>query len=348
MKQKTVKYLVVGPLAYRMASDYRLEVSEEYAHFFRDTPPAQKDGVKVVVECDLLVADGDVRIDGQLAYRDPVRSVFVNAQGRETRVFDLEGKTYAVCCEATVSDQQDKPRDEGQNDVQVSLQLILAKYCLSEGNIIVNTYILEAMMMEKMMLLCKGLILHSSFIVHQGKSILFTAPSGTGKSTQAALWERYAEAEIINGDRSVVWYDEASQRFMSSGLPFCGSSGINKVRTVPLGAVVFIEQSPSNSAVAQPESVAARKLFGEMSINKWNPRFVECSLDLINMLAESVPMVHLLCNMEEDAVATLREYMAHKDINDNNDFNDINGINDINGTNDINGINGPKSSNSHG
>ena len=191
-------------------------------------------------------------------------------------------------------------------------------------------------MMEKMMLLCKGLILHSSFIVHQGKSILFTAPSGTGKSTQAALWERYAEADIINGDRSVVWYDEASQCFMSSGLPFCGSSGINKVRTVPLGAVVFIEQSSSNSAVAQSESVAARKLFGEMSINKWNPPFVECSLDLINMLVESVPMVHLRCNMEEDAVATLREYMASNDSKDLKDLKDLKDPND------------PKSSNSHG
>ena len=339
MKQKTVKYLVVGPLAYRMASDYWLEVSEEYAQFFHDTPPALEDGVKVVVECDLLVADGDVRIDGQLAYRDPVRSVFVNAQGRETRVFDLEGKAYAVCCEAALSDLQDKPHDEGQNEVQASLQLILAKYCVSNDHIIINTYFLEAMMMEKMMLLCKGLILHSSFIVHQGKSILFTAPSGTGKSTQAALWERYAEAEIINGDRSVVWYDETSQRFMSSGLPFCGSSGINKVRTVPLGAVVFIEQSPSNSAVAQPVSVAARKLFGEMSINKWNPPFVECSLDLINMLVESVPMVHLRCNMEEDAVATLREYMAHKDHRHLNEFNDIN---------DLNNLNEPKPSISHG
>ena len=47
------------------------------------------------------------------------------------------------------------------------------------------------------------LVLHSSYIVtRQEQGILFSGPSGIGKSTQAALWQRYAGAEIVNGDRA--------------------------------------------------------------------------------------------------------------------------------------------------
>ena len=120
------------------------------------------------------------------------------------------------------------------------------------------------------------------------------------------MWERYAGAEVINGDRSVVWYDDSQHRFMASGLPFCGSSGINKVRTVPLQSVVFISQAPENDARPMSVAVAARKLFGEMSINKWNVAFVEKALELIDRLVTTVTMVRLECNMEEGAVETLR------------------------------------------
>ncbi len=49
------------------------------------------------------------------------------------------------------------------------------------------------------------LTFHCSYILHQNRAILFAAPSGTGKSTQAALWEKYRGAEIIIGDRGLLF-----------------------------------------------------------------------------------------------------------------------------------------------
>ena len=290
MNAKSVMYLVVGPLAYRFTSDCPMVCDKTYAHFFQNEPPTQKQGVRMVIDCEVMVADQEIMIDGELVFHDPVRSVYNSSQGLETRVLNFEGKPYAICRET----------------LQVKLQLILAKFCLSEGNVLLSSDFLESLMMERFMIMCGGMILHSSFIVHNDKAILFTAPSGTGKSTQASLWERYSGAEIINGDRSVVWYDDTQHRFMASGLPFCGSSGINKIRTVQLCCIVFISQAPENNAQLMPVAVAARKLFGEMSINKWNVAFVEKALDLIDRLVTTVPMVRLECNMEEGAVQTLR------------------------------------------
>ena len=50
--------------------------------------------------------------------------------------------------------------------------------------------------MKKILLKYNGIILHSSFINFENKAILFSAPSGTGKSTQADLWKKYKNAEI--------------------------------------------------------------------------------------------------------------------------------------------------------
>lgn len=66
------------------------------------------------------------------------------------------------------------------------------------------------------------LVLHSSYIVtRQEQGILFSGPSGIGKSTQAALWQRYAGAEIVNGDRALVRPDTGTV----SGVFYAGTSG---------------------------------------------------------------------------------------------------------------------------
>ena len=46
--------------------------------------------------------------------------------------------------------------------------------------------------------------LHSSYIIYHDKAILFTGPSGIGKTTQAELWRDYQGAEIINGDVTLI------------------------------------------------------------------------------------------------------------------------------------------------
>ena len=49
------------------------------------------------------------------------------------------------------------------------------------------------------------LVLHSSYVLTQsGAAVLFSGPSGIGKSTQAALWQQYAGADVINGDRTLL------------------------------------------------------------------------------------------------------------------------------------------------
>ncbi|MEG0766748.1 MAG: hypothetical protein RR482_03440, partial [Clostridia bacterium] len=62
----------------------------------------------------------------------------------------------------------------------------------------------NAFALEKMLLPFHGMLLHCALIQYEGKGIAFTAPSQTGKSTQANLWHAHKGAEILNGDRAIL------------------------------------------------------------------------------------------------------------------------------------------------
>ena len=221
---------------------------------------------------------------------------------------DPEGlQPYVVDC--TIRLAQKPTQLEGRLVRQTPSRAIFQNGDLQQ-EIVISTFFLELLALERHLLRQNALVLHSSFIQYEGKSILFSAPSGTGKSTQAGLWQKYEGVEIINGDRSIIHWN--GERFCSEGLPFCGSSQIHLNRQMPLGAIVFIEQWPENIAEPMKPSDAASKLYGEMSVNNWHTPSVLKSFDMIEKITQQAPMVHLKCNMEQDAVETLKHYLHER------------------------------------
>lgn len=149
----------------------------------------------------------------------------------------------------------------------------------------------------------RGVIFHSSYIERDGRGILFTAPSGTGKSTQAALWEQLRGAEILNGDRSVI-------RMMGDdvevcGIPFAGSSQICKNVTFPLCAIVYLKQAPQTTIRHLRGAEAFRKVWEGCSVNTWNREDVELVSELVQNVLMSVPVFELACTPDESAVIAL-------------------------------------------
>ena len=88
-----------------------------------------------------------------------------------------------------------------------------------------------------------AMILHSSLVDFSGNGIVFTAPSGTGKSTQADLWKKFKGAEILNGDRTII---RKNANYEAYGSPYAGSSGIYKNKFVNLKAIVVLRQADEN------------------------------------------------------------------------------------------------------
>lgn len=156
---------------------------------------------------------------------------------------------------------------------------------------------------EKILNRFGGLILHSSFIKYNNKAILFSAPSGTGKSTQAELWREYKGAKIINGDRTAL--RKIGSTWKAYGIPMCGTSNIHVNDKMDLDSIVIIRQYKENIVKKIPINDSFKSLYNEVSINLWDKEMVNNIFDLIIGLASNVPIYFLQCTKQKEAVECL-------------------------------------------
>lgn len=162
--------------------------------------------------------------------------------------------------------------------------------------------------LERRMQQRESLILHCAYSVYNQKAILFSAPSGTGKSTQAALWEQYRGAYTVNGDRALLRKIEG--QWNACGWPVCGSSEICKISDTPIRAIVMLKQGKKNSIKHLSPIQAFTLLFEQITINKWNRNFVQNAIVCIEDLVKCVSVYQLTCDISEDAVACLEKEIS--------------------------------------
>lgn len=165
--------------------------------------------------------------------------------------------------------------------------------------------VLNALEIEHLIVRNQGVILHCSYIDWRGNGILFTAPSGTGKSTQADLWHQHRNADIINGDRAVMRIQDG--HILAGGIPFSGSSPYCKNRTLPLAAVVYLGQAPVTTIRQLQGFAAFRKIWEGCSVNTWDRTDMELAMDTVQRVIRQVPVYQLDCTPDEAPVIALEQ-----------------------------------------
>lgn len=157
---------------------------------------------------------------------------------------------------------------------------------------------------EEMLAARERLILHASLVATPMGGILFSGPSGIGKSTQAALWNRYEGSPVINGDRPIL--SKTDGIWFAHGSPYAGSSRCFLNESVPITAIVLLEQGDSCRLSAVDSAEAFRRLYSETVVNAWNGKFVLKICDLLTDLASSVPVYRLRCTPDKESVEFLK------------------------------------------
>jgi hypothetical protein len=165
--------------------------------------------------------------------------------------------------------------------------------------------IIDIMNIENVLNKFNGFILHSSFINWQNNGILFSAPSGTGKSTQADLWNKHENAEIINGDRAGV--RNVDGVWSAYGLPVAGSSGIYKNKKAQISHIIVLRQGTENKLTRLSPRDAFIKIYSETTIHTWDDEFQNNILNMISDLVQNVPVYLYECLPDESAVEFLKE-----------------------------------------
>lgn len=165
-------------------------------------------------------------------------------------------------------------------------------------------YLWAGIALNQIMLHFNTLFFHASYIDVNGEGILFTAPSQTGKSTQANLWRKYRGAKIINGDKAAV---RVSNVTTINSIPFSGTSGICKNVTVPLKAIVFLSQSLENTVVRMAPSQAISALCPNIFVDHLVSEEWSKALNIIMDLVSEVPVYSLACTPDMRAVEALEK-----------------------------------------
>ena len=150
-----------------------------------------------------------------------------------------------------------------------------------------------------------GLVYHSSTISHNGQGVIFTAASGTGKSTHTGLWLKYYGncTEIINDDTPALRFIDGSAYLY--GTPWSGKTEINKNICVPASGIVFVERSENNSISKLRGIEGYRMLFSGVMTLPVLPEPMERVLSMLEKMC-SIPMYVLGCNISREAVDTVK------------------------------------------
>ena len=146
----------------------------------------------------------------------------------------------------------------------------------------------------------EGLIFHSSAIKVDGNAYLFTAPSGTGKSTHARLWREMLgdRAEMINDDKPIVRLENGE--FFVYGTPWNGKHNLGSNQKVKLKAICLISQA-KNNAIRRTSAKEMINVVLNQTVRPLDVGKMEKLLVLTSKLLTSVQTYALECNISKEA-----------------------------------------------
>lgn len=152
-------------------------------------------------------------------------------------------------------------------------------------------------------------MMHSSVVVHEGVAFVFTAKSGTGKTTHSRLWlKNFPGSFIINGDKPL--FRLTDDGFYVYGTPWCGKEGYNKNTSAKVSSLCFIERGSENSI----RQISIREVLSKIFEQLYIPKDKECGekvLALLDKFLSTIPSYVLSCNISDEA-ALLAEKVMNK------------------------------------
>ncbi len=157
-----------------------------------------------------------------------------------------------------------------------------------------------------------GFMVHASAISYEGQGILFSAPSGTGKTTHTKLWEEaYDSAFLLNDDSPIIRFMEDGKAY-ACGSPWAGASGEGQNAVVPLKAIVFLQQGEQNEISRLQTIQALQWLMGNVN-RPADKGLLDKLFTLIHLLLSDTPCYLLKCRPDRDAVETVKNELFCND-----------------------------------
>lgn len=144
------------------------------------------------------------------------------------------------------------------------------------------------------------ILFHGSCIAIDGEGYLFTAKSGTGKSTHTRLWrEVFGEkAVMVNDDKPLIKITDSGAEIF--GTPWNGKHKLGSNISVPLKAICILERGAENVIKNISKSEAFPLLLQQVQRSADKVKLSK-TIGLVNKMGDKVNLYKLWCNMEREA-----------------------------------------------
>lgn len=146
-----------------------------------------------------------------------------------------------------------------------------------------------------------GFMLHASAVVYENKAYLFSAASGTGKSTHTGIWRKtFGEDKtfILNDDKPVIRIIDGE--VIAFGTPWSGKTDQNENIGVPLQGICFVERCETNHIEPMSPKDAIHRIL-DQTVRPQDAQNMSKLLDVLNDVLTKVKVHTLHCNMENEA-----------------------------------------------
>ncbi len=147
-------------------------------------------------------------------------------------------------------------------------------------------------------------LVHGSALAVDGAAYMFTAVSGTGKSTHAGLWRELLGRRVtmINDDKPLVRISGIGTKTRAEvfGTPYNGKHRLGKNTSAALKAICILERSEHNH-INRISPQEAYPFMIQQTYRPINTAMLTKTLELVDGLMCAVEFYRLGCNMELQA-----------------------------------------------
>lgn len=153
------------------------------------------------------------------------------------------------------------------------------------------------------------LLFHGSVVAVDGQAYLFTAKSGTGKSTHTRLWrENFGDrAVMVNDDKPFLRITDDG--VIACGTPWNGKHHLGENISLPLKAICILERGEENR-IQRIEGKDTVFMLLQQSNRPMNRALMPKYMELLDELSKKVAFYRMQCNMDPEAAILSYETMS--------------------------------------
>ncbi len=156
----------------------------------------------------------------------------------------------------------------------------------------------------------KTLFIHASSVIYNGRSYLFIAKSGTGKSTHSQMWlKAFSDAELMNDDHPIIRIHPNGE-VIAYGSPWSGKTPCYKAISAPLGALVRVRRAEINRLIKLPTFQAYGSIMTSCAGVSYIEELADRKSETLDELISKVPCYIMECKAEVEAAQVCQDGLS--------------------------------------